>query len=183
MLTIYAVERLDRDLFGWQMPVVVGAVDQPDLHHHAVRRVRRALDAARGAPAVDAGEVRGSATIVVGLAFLLFLPFRGTGPHGTPVLAIVLILLVFTVAELLLSPVGLSRVATKLAPERFRTQMVALFFLSVALGSAASGLLAGVYDPSDEVPYFSVLGLVSVAVGVALLLLARPVLRLMRGVR
>ena len=41
-------------------------------------------------------------------------------------------------AESLLSPVGLS-LATKLAPAAFRTQMVALFFPSIALGTAMSG--------------------------------------------
>ncbi|MFN8086061.1 MAG: hypothetical protein U0Q04_03610 [Microbacterium sp.] len=68
-------------------------------------------------------------------------------------LAIIGILFVFTVAELLLSPVGLS-VTTKLAPEGFHTQMVALFFLSVSLGTAIAGRLATLYNPDDEVPYF-----------------------------
>jgi POT family proton-dependent oligopeptide transporter len=79
---------------------------------------------------------------------------------------------VFTVAELLLSPVGLS-VTTKLAPEAFHTQMVALFFLSVALGTAIAGQLATLYDPENEVPYFCVLGLIAIGVGV-LLLFVRP---------
>ncbi len=92
------------------------------------------------------------------------------------------ILLVFTIAELLLSPVGQS-VATKLAPPKFQTQMVALFFLSVSLGTAATGVLSQYYSPTNEVPYFTVLGLVAVAVGVVLLVCAKPVLRLMRGIR
>ena len=92
-----------------------------------------------------------------------------------------LILFVFTVAELLLSPIGLS-VSTKLAPEKFRTQMVALFFLSVAIGSAASGQLAGLYDPKNEGPYFGVLGAIAIAIGVVRVLISRPVLKLMRGV-
>ncbi len=124
----------------------------------------------------------GLAAIVMGAAFLLFLPFAGGGENSTPLLAIVGILFVFTVAELLLSPVGLS-VATKLAPEAFHTQMVALFFLSVSLGTAISGQLATLYNPGDEVPYFSSLGLIAIAVGVVLLLFVKPVLKLMRGVR
>jgi len=118
----------------------------------------------------------------MGIAFLLFIPMASTVANSAPLLGLVGVLFVFTIAELLLSPVGLSA-ATKLAPSAFRTQMVALFFLSVALGSAASGLLAGAYDPSNEVPYFGIIGAVAVAVGVVLLLLARPVLKLMRGVR
>ena len=93
-----------------------------------------------------------------------------------------LILFVFTVAELLLSPVGLS-VTTKLAPEAFHTQMVALFFLSVALGTAISGWLAQFYDVDNEVPYFAILGLIAIVIGAGLLFAVKPVLRLMAGVR
>jgi proton-dependent oligopeptide transporter, POT family len=87
----------------------------------------------------------------------------------------------FTVSELLLSPVGLS-LSPKLAPELFRTQMVALFILSVALGTAVSGLLSGYYDPKNEVPYFLWLGVAATAVGAVLLVIVKPVRRLMHGV-
>lgn len=73
--------------------------------------------------------------------------------------------------------------ATKLAPKRYTTQMVALFFLSVALGTAIAGSLAKLYDPADQVPYFSTIGAVAIAMGIALLLAVKPVLALMRGVR
>ena len=85
-------------------------------------------------------------------------------------------------SELLLSPIGLS-ITTKLAPSAFRTQMVALFFLSVALGTAIAGWLAQFYDPRNEVPYFSSLGIAAIVLGVALLLAVKPVLKLMKGVR
>ena len=47
--------------------------------------------------------------------------------------------------------------------------MVALFFLSVALGTAMSGRLADYYDPSDETGVLPVIGLVAIAVGVVVL--------------
>ena len=93
----------------------------------------------------------------------------------------VLSLLLFTFAELLLSPVGLS-VSTKLAPERFRTQMVALFFLSVALGSSMAGVLAGYYDPTNEASYVAIVGGVCVVAGVLLGLAVKPIRKLMSGV-
>jgi POT family proton-dependent oligopeptide transporter len=61
--------------------------------------------------------------------------------------------------------------------------MVALFFLSVALGTAMSGLLTGYYDPQDEVPYFAVLGAAAIVVGLVLASLTRPLQKLMSGVR
>jgi POT family proton-dependent oligopeptide transporter len=119
---------------------------------------------------------------VMGVAFLLFLPFVGGGKNSTPLLGMIGILLVFTIAELLLSPVGLS-VSTKLAPELFKTQMVALFFLSVALGTAVSGQLAKWYETAPEGLYFGVLGGIAILIGVLLAVFARPVLRMMSGVR
>lgn len=121
-------------------------------------------------------------TATMGVAFLLFLPMAGGGPNSAPLLGLAGILLVFTVAELLLSPVGLS-LSTKLAPEAFRTQMVALFFLSVALGTAMAGVLAGYYDEQRETAYFGVLGIVAVALGGVLAVAAPVIRRLMAGVR
>lgn len=85
-------------------------------------------------------------------------------------------------AELLLSPVGLS-VTTKLAPKVFHTQMVALFFLSVSLGTAISGQLATFYSADNEVVYFGVLGGIAIVLGAALAVGSRGVLKLMAGVR
>jgi POT family proton-dependent oligopeptide transporter len=118
---------------------------------------------------------------VMGVAFLLFLPMAGGGANSAPLLGLAGVLLVFTIAELLLSPVGLS-LATKLAPERFRTQMVALFFLSVALGTAMSGVLAKFYSADHEAAYFGIIGGVALALGGILALGTAPIRRLMRGV-
>lgn len=181
VLTVYSDKRLNRDLFGWEMPVSwVNSINP--IFIIVLSGVFAAIWTRLGSRQPSTPVKFGLAAIVMGAAFLLFLPFAGGGENSTPLLAIVGILFVFTVAELLLSPVGLS-VTTKLAPEAFHTQMVALFFLSVSLGTAISGQLATLYNPDDEVPYFSSLGLIAIAVGVALLLFAKPVLKLMRGVR
>ena len=100
-------------------------------------------------------------------------------------LALVAILFVFTLAELLISPVSLS-VSTKLAPTAFRTQMVALLFLSSALGTAMSGQLAGLYDekhPELNFDYFAYSGLAAIGLGIVLLLIRKWVLKLMEGIR
>jgi proton-dependent oligopeptide transporter, POT family len=121
-------------------------------------------------------------TVIMGLAFLLFLLWSGdTGPT-TPLLAVGLILLVFAIAELLISPVGLS-LATKISPTAFRSQTVALYFLSVALGTAMSGSLAGYYSPQHEAPYFGILGAVAIVVGLIVVGLSPMIRRLMAGVR
>ena len=181
VLTVYSDTRLNRNLFGWEMPVSwvqsINSVFIIVLSGVFAWVWTRLGDRQPSTPVKFA-----LAAIVMGCAFLLFLPFAGGAENSTPLLAVIGILFVFTVAELLLSPVGLS-VTTKLAPESFHTQMVALFFLSVSLGTAIAGELAKLYDPSNETPYFSVLGLIAIGVGVVLLVCAKPVLSLMRGVR
>ncbi len=181
VLTIYSDERLDRDIFGWEMPISwVNSINP--IFVIVLSGVFAAIWTRLGSRQPPAPVKFAVGAIVMGGAFLLFLPFANGAANSTPLLAIVGILFVFTVAELFISPPGLS-VTTKLAPAKFHTQMVALYFLSVALGTSLAGWLAGFYEPTDEVPYFLVLGLVAAALGAALWLGAKPVLALMRGVR
>ncbi|KQQ93063.1 MFS transporter [Leifsonia sp. Leaf325] len=181
VLTIYSDEKLNRSLFGWEMPVSWVQSINP-IFIIILSGVFAAIWTKLGTRQPSTPVKFALGTMIMGAAFLLFLPFAGGGANSTPLLAIVVILLVFTVAELFISPVGLS-VATKLAPRAFTTQMVALFFLSVALGSAISGQLASLYDIDNEVPYFGVLGGIAIVLGAILLAFAKPVLKLMKGVR
>ncbi|WIB61904.1 oligopeptide:H+ symporter [Curtobacterium sp. MCLR17_007] len=181
VVTIYSDQRLDRSIGAFEMPVSWVQSINP-IMIIILSGVFAALWTKLGDRQPSTPTKFALGTGIMGIAFLLFLPFVGTGRNGTPVLVLVGILLVFTIAELLLSPIGQS-VATKLAPPKFQTQMVALFFLSVSLGTAVTGVLSKYYDPANEAPYFTVLGLVAVVVGVLLLVGAKPVLRLMRGIR
>jgi POT family proton-dependent oligopeptide transporter len=181
VLTIYSDQRLNRSIFGWEMPVSwVNSINP--IFVIILSGVFAAIWTKLGTRQPSAPVKFALGAIIMGLAFLLFLPFANGAPNSTPLLAIVGILLVFTIAELFISPPGLS-VTTKLAPARFHTQMVALYFLSVALGTSIAGWLAGFYNPEDEVPYFTILGLIAIVLGIALWLSVKPVLALMRGVR
>ncbi|WP_231127578.1 peptide MFS transporter [Motilibacter aurantiacus] len=181
VVTIYSDQRLDRDLFGWTMPVSWVQSINP-VFIILLSGVFAALWTRLGDRQPSTPTKFALGTAVMGVAFLLFLPMAGGGPNSAPLLGLAGILLVFTVAELLLSPVGLS-VSTKLAPRRFTTQMVALFFLSVALGTSLSGTLAEYYSESAESRYFGILGVAAIVIGGLLMLLAPRVRRLMEGVR
>ena len=181
VLTIYSDKQLDRTIFGWEMPVSwVNSINP--VFVIILSGVFAAIWTKLGDRAPSAPVKFSLGAMIMGVAFLLFLPWANGAPHSTPLLAIVMILLVFTIAELFISPPGLS-VTTKLAPERFHTQMVALYFLSIALGTAIAGWLAQFYDPTDEVPYFTILGGIAIVLGLALLAAVKPVLKLMRGIR
>lgn len=181
VLTIYSDKRMDRDLFGWEMPVAWVQSINP-IFIIILSGVFAAVWTKLGTRQPPTPVKFALGAIVMGAAFLLFLPWANGGANTTPLLAVVGILFVFTIAELLISPVGLS-VTTKLAPKAFHTQMVALFFLSVALGTAIAGWAAQFYDPANEVPYFTVLGAIAIVLGAGLLFAYKPVLALMKGVR
>jgi proton-dependent oligopeptide transporter, POT family len=179
VVTIYADKRLDRNLFGWEMPISWVQSINP-VFIIVLAGVFAALWTRLGPRAPSTPVKFGTATTLMGLAFFLFLAMP-EGAHSVPLLGLALILLVFTVAELLISPVGLS-VSTKLAPTKYRTQMVALFFLSIALGTAMSGKLAGYYDSKDETPFFLWVGAAAVVTGLVVLAARTPIRRLMAGV-
>lgn len=181
VITIYSDKRLDRNLFGWEFPVSWVQSINP-IFVIILSGVFAAIWTKWGAKQPSTPLKFAAGTVVMGLAFLLFLFWAGGGENSTPLLAVVGILFVFTIAELLISPVGLSA-STKLAPHAFGAQMVALYFLSVSLGTAMAGQLAKLYAPETEGIYFGIIGGVAIAIGVVLALMSPWVLKMMRGVR
>lgn len=181
VVTSYSDTRLNRSLFGWEFPVSWVQAINP-VFIIVLSGAFAALWGRLGSRQPATPVKFGLATVIMGTAFWLFIPFAHGGPNSTPVWALIGILFVFTVAELLLSPIGLSA-STKLAPKAYRTQMVALFFLSSALGTTIAGALGEYYTKLPETLYFGSLGVLAVLVGVALLIATPAVLTLMKGVR
>lgn len=94
------------------------------------------------------------------------------------------IYLCHTLGELFLSPVGLSAV-TKLAPARHTGQMMGIWFLGTSLGDVLSGIIAGEVsgDAMHAMPViFMRVVWISTASGLMLLLFAKPLQRLARGI-
>lgn len=180
VLAVYSDERMNWSIFGWTAPSNwIGSIEPVWII--LLSPLFAIVWTKLGNRAPTTPRKFGYGVIGMGLAFLCFLPFAGTEGRSVPVLAIVAILGVFAVSELLLSPIGLS-VTTKLAPDAFRAQMMALYFFSVGLGTSMSGVLAGYYDPAAEFEYFGILGLVAIAAGLFVLVIAGRISRLMEGV-
>ncbi|MGD6980811.1 MULTISPECIES: peptide MFS transporter [Citricoccus] len=178
VITLYSDTRLDRMLGDWEMPIPWVQSFNP-LFIILLAPVFAMLWTRLGRRQPNTPVKFGVGIALMGTAFLLFLPMVGTG--AVPVLWIGFIMLVATMGELMVSPVGLS-LSTKLAPAAFPVMMVALYNLSVALGTALSGALAGYYTAETEGTYFGILGAVTIAIGVVMLVISRPVHRAMRGI-
>ncbi len=89
-----------------------------------------------------------------------------------------------TFGELALSPVGLS-VTTKLAPRRYVGQMMGMWFLASALGNLIAGQIAGEFDADNLGAFpdqFMQIVLIAGGAGIIMLLLTKPLKKLMSGV-
>lgn len=175
-IAAYSAERLDRHLFGWEMPASWVQSINP-VFIVLLAGVFATMWTKLGSRQPRTSVKFGLSLVVVGIAFLCFIPLNSLAK--TPLLALVGILLLCTIAELLLSPIG-QAVTTKLAPAAFGTQMIALFFLSVSLGTTLSGVLAGYYTEGNEVTYFLWLGGTAVVLGLAMFA-ATPALKKLMG--
>src|SRR5690554_421506 len=92
-----------------------------------------------------------------------------------------------TFGELSLSPVGLS-LTTKLAPKKYTGQMMGMWFLSVALGNLIAGRIAGgasggTEEALQQMPdQYMLIVMTVLGAGVLLLILSRPIRKLMGNV-
>ncbi|KAA0095890.1 peptide MFS transporter [Mycolicibacterium sp. P1-18] len=180
VLAVYSDERMNWSIFGWTAPSSwIGSIEPVWII--VLSPVFAAIWTKLGNRAPTTPRKFAYGVIGMGVAFLLFLPFAGTTGRAVPALLVAAILVAFAVSELMLSPIGLS-VTTKLAPQAFRAQMMALYFFSVGLGTSMSGVLAGYYDPTGEFAYFGILGAVAIVVGLVVFALSRWISSLMEGV-
>ncbi|WP_413191231.1 peptide MFS transporter [Psychrobacter sp. AT9] len=91
-------------------------------------------------------------------------------------------LLLLTLGELALSPVGLSAM-TKLAPEGMQGQMMGLFFASIAMGNLVAAFFGGHVsaDKIEGLPgLFTTMTIFLVATAVLLLVLAKPINKMLK---
>jgi POT family proton-dependent oligopeptide transporter len=125
--------------------------------------------------------------MLMGSGFLVMAGAAAIVASGSKVLPYWLIMtyLLHTFGELCLSPVGLS-FYTKLTPKRFVGQMMGIWFMALSLGNLVAGLIAGQFDANNvsampgqymHIVYFSV------GLGTVLLVLSRPVKKLMGNVK
>jgi proton-dependent oligopeptide transporter, POT family len=139
----------------------------------------------------------GIALMGVGLGFLFLVWGAGFADDKSQVGLIWLagLYLIHSIAELCISPVGLSMI-TKLSIARIVGMMMGVWFLSIACAQYVAGVVAQVASVETVggqvanlkvsldtyTAVFTTIGWVSVGVGVLLLLLAWPLKRLMHGV-
>ncbi|MEY9849212.1 peptide MFS transporter [Streptacidiphilus sp. MAP5-3] len=126
----------------------------------------------------------GIGSVLIGASFVVMMIAQAaaSGGHLVTPLWLAMVYLVQTVGELTLSPVGLS-VTTKLAPKKYASQMMGIWFLAVTAGDCVAAVLqqllgnAFLSDTS-----FAIQGAAAALAGVAMFLYRRKVRGLMGDV-
>src|SRR5699024_4763301 len=117
----------------------------------------------------------GMIQIGVGFFFILLISAL-VYQEAIPVLLVLLFMVIVGSSENFVGPIGLA-LATQIAPQAFTAQMVAVNFLTLALGSSLSGLLGQLFAAIPNNAYFAGIGTVAVLVGLILLLVRKPLQR------
>ena len=120
--------------------------------------------------------------LFAGLGFLVMA--RGAtevvaGGEGARVTGMFLIVtyVCHSIGEVCLSPVGLSAM-TRLAPERVGSFMMGVWFLSISVGSYMGGRISHAYEGMSERGLYTAIATLTIAGGVVMLALVRPLNRL-----
>jgi POT family proton-dependent oligopeptide transporter len=182
-LTLFADRSTDRVLFGFEVPaswfqslnpifIVVLGVPFSRLWTWLGRRNLN--------PSTPAKMAWG--LLMVSLGFLLMIPASMLASGGSKVVMLWLVgvYLTHTVGELCLSPVGLSMVS-KLAPVKFASMLMGVWFTANFVANLVGGLFAGLYDVLPLTTFFVI---PTVSAGVAALVLfaiSRPLARWTHG--
>ena len=87
-----------------------------------------------------------------------------------------------TVGEMCLSPVGLSAFS-KLAPARVAGMMMGLFCFSISIGDYLAGTAASLYESLPLPTLFGVVAILSFVATALLIVLIKPTVKLMAGVK
>lgn len=119
--------------------------------------------------------------LMIGASFLVMMLAMAAASGGTKVtpLWLAMVYLVQTVGELTLSPVGLS-VTTKLAPAKYASQMMGVWFLAVTAGDCVAAIFQLVLgDATGSTWYFAVQGVLAIIAGIGLAMYRKKVVKLM----
>ncbi len=128
----------------------------------------------------------GSGLIILGLAFFImyFAAKLVIGNNNLSPLWLLSTYFFSVLGEVCLSPVGLS-FYTKLSPQRFVSQMMGIWFVSLSLGNLISGLIGGEFnkDSVAEMPgMFLYIVYSSVGFGLLMLIFSKQIKKWMGGV-
>lgn len=180
-LAIFADGKVDNQVLGWEFPVSWFQSVNPILVM-ALAPVFAWIWLylnKKGKEPSTITKFAGGLTLV-GISFFVFLLPLTASSDGSLVNPWWLVVIYFcqTVGELMLSPVGLS-VTTKMAPAKYASQMMGVWFLAVTAGDSVTGLLSAAEVDLNRTGVVALEATLAVVGGFAIFMYRRKVKSLM----
>ena len=184
LMNLYTDEKVNRMLLGWEVPttwfqslnpafiVLLG----PIFAMLWVRLGKRGMD-----PSTPLKFAFALVALALGFVLMVFAAKESASLGKANMGWVVGAYLFHTIGELCLSPVGLSMV-TKLAPLRYGSMMMGVWFFSNSVADKLSGTIGAYAEHLGEVQLFGAIAVATSVAGVVLFLIARPLNRRMHGV-
>ncbi|PTX41690.1 POT family proton-dependent oligopeptide transporter [Christiangramia gaetbulicola] len=117
----------------------------------------------------------------LGFVFMVFAALQFEANGSSAMYWLVLAYLFHTIGELCSSPVALSFI-TKLAPVRYASLMMGVYFAATGLGNKVAGIVGEFASEAGDIAIFSGITIFTVAFATIVLIMLKPLKRLTHGV-
>ncbi|MFF3319144.1 peptide MFS transporter [Streptomyces sp. NPDC003035] len=187
LLTLFADNKTDRMIGGWEFPAswyqsvnpAMVIVLAPVFAALWVKLAARNREPSAPMKFALAMLLIGGSFAIMGLAGAAA---ANSDTGKVTVFWLLSVYLVQTIGEMCLSPVGLS-LSTKLAPKQFVGQIMGLWFLATATGNALNGWTTKLNKPLGDAMYYTLWAVVAVAAGFAFMTAGKKIRALMGDVK
>ena len=183
LMNLYTDEKVNRVLFGWQIPTTWFQSVNPAfivLLGPLFAGLWTRLGKEGRDPSIPAKMGGGLLLLSLGFLFMLGASLQSEAAGKAALLWVVAAYLFHTMGELCLSPVGLSMV-TKLAPKRYASLLMGVWFMANAVANKLAGAIGGYAEDLGEFKLFAVIVAFTTFAGVALVALSGPLRKMMHG--
>jgi len=183
LMNLYTNDYTNRMLFGWEVPTIwFQSLNAGFIILFAVAVAN--YWAKRKLKNKEASSLfkMATGTIIMGLGFvfMVFAVMDYEANGSSAMYWLVLAYFFHTIGELSSSPVSLSFV-TKLAPVRYASLMMGLYFASTGLGNKVAGLLGETASEYGEYTIFAGITIFTVIFGLLVITILKPLKRLTHG--
>jgi POT family proton-dependent oligopeptide transporter len=183
LMNLYTDRKVDRMIFGWEVPAsVFQSVNSvfivllgPVFSELWIRLAARNRD-----PSIPAKMAIGLMLLSFGFVLMLGASKQSDAQGKAALMWVIGAYFFHTAGELCLSPVGLSMV-TKLAPARYASLLMGVWFLANAAANKLSGVIGGYSENAGEFAVFMGIVIATAVAGVVLLVIAPVLKRMMHG--
>ncbi len=183
LMNLYTDTNTDRNLWGWEVPTIMFQSLNAGFIILLATSIA-AFWAKRKLKGKESSSIFKMAIgiIIMGLGFMFMVgaskQFEATG--SSAMYWLVLAYLFHTIGELCLSPVALSFI-TKLAPLKYASLMMGVYFAASGLGNKVAGVIGESATEYGELTVFTGIVVFTVLIGLLFIALLKPLKRLTHG--